>query len=395
VVGCALMVAIVPPLLFPGQSLAAWAYRALVLLVISCPCALVLSVPLSYFAGLGRASRSGILVRGGDVLDTLTAVQTVVFDKTGTLTRGEFALLDAVPRQGFTAAELIRWACLAEAHSSHPVARALQKEHACPESGPDVTECRELGGYGVRAQVGEQTLVAGSGRLMSREGIIVPTVPTEEGTVVYVALNGRLAGHLLFGDQVKAGAAAAVARLKGYGVHKTFLLTGDSPGPAAWVAGLIGLDGYEAGLLPADKAARVEQMKNTGRVAFVGDGINDAPALAAADVGVAMGVRGTDLAIETADVVIMDDDPNRLADAIALARRTKTVVTGNIALALAVKFFFVLLSIAGSTTMWEAVFADVGVTILAVTHAASLLGYRPPGRPVRDREAGNLPAPPQ
>lgn len=400
VVGCAVVVAFFPPLFIPEQSLAVWAYRALVLLVISCPCALVLSVPLSYFAGLGQASRSGILVRGGDVLDTLSAVDTFVFDKTGTLTMGEFALLDITPQDGFSKEELLRWACLAEAHSSHPVARALQKQPGCLKAGKDVTDCTETGGYGVLINIDGRRVMAGSSALMRREGITLPGIgPAAQGTTVYVAVDDQLVGQLTFGDSVKGDAAATVAALKQNGIQKTFLLTGDSPGPAAMVTKLTGLDGYAAELTPADKADRVKEMRKAlrerrskGRVVFVGDGINDAPALATADVGVAMGARGTDLAIETADVVIMNDELSLLAGVVALARRTKMVVTGNIALSLGVKLFFAVLSIAGMATMWEAVFADVGVTILAVTHAASLLGYQrfATGRP--GRETGNLPA---
>jgi Cd2+/Zn2+-exporting ATPase len=384
VVAAAAALAVLPPLAVPGTEGAEWVRRALVLLVIACPCALVLSVPLTYFAGLGSASRRGVLVKGANHLDALVHLDTVVWDKTGTLTRGVFRVLEVAPANGYRRDRLLELAAHAEAFSNHPIARAITEAYGRAVDGTRVSDYQELPGHGVRARVDGRLVVAGNDRLLHREG--VPHPACEAGsTAVYVAVDGVLAGRLLVGDEIKPGAHAAVRALRRLGVRRQVLLTGDSDLPAQEVARRLGLDELHADLLPEDKVAVVERLEaerrrqgRSGAVAFVGDGVNDAPVLARAEVGVAMGGLGSDAAIEAADVVILDDDPGKLAAAVSVARTTRRVVLQNIVLALGVKLAFFLLGAAGAASMWEAVFADVGVSLLAVLNATRVLRVRSP-----------------
>lgn len=379
VVGLAALIAVAPPLVLPGQVFSAWIHRALVLLVISCPCALVISVPLSYFAGIGGASRRGILIKGANFLETLTAVDTVVFDKTGTLTEGSFRVVEVTGTNGFSQGDVLRMAARAGAHSTHPVSASIRRAYTA--GGPmrvldlaAVAECDEIGGCGVRAMLDGVSVIAGNDRMLHREGIPHDICETD-GTVVHVASGGALAGRIRVADTVKPGAAETVRRLRSAGVRRLVMLTGDDAHVAEQVAAEVGIPEFHANLLPEDKVAAVEAvMAEPGRpsgskVAFVGDGINDAPVLTRADVGIAMGALGSDAAIEAADVVIMDDNPGKIADALSVARRTRQIVVQNIVFALGVKGIVMALGAVGLASMWGAVFADVGVALIAVVNA--------------------------
>ncbi len=373
----ALGVALVPPLL--GFSFADWLYRALVILVISCPCALVISIPLGYFGGVGGASRQGILVKGSNYLDVLAAVKTVVFDKTGTLTQGKFVVSDVAPRNGFSETDLLRFAVQAEAGSDHPIAQSIRT--AFGELFPDepvVPFFEEIAGFGVQALVDGVTLRAGNDAFLHRENILHEADLCDlAGTVVHVVVDETYAGYILVSDALKPDSEQAVRALRRAGVEKIIMLTGDSPHTAAYVAQSLSVDAFQAGLLPEDKVAALETIlqarPNDGKIAFVGDGINDAPALARADVGIAMGALGTEAAIETADVVIMTDSPARVAQAIQVGRKTRQIVIQNIGLALVVKGLFIALGVAGEASMWQAVFGDIGVALLAVLNATRAL----------------------
>lgn len=372
VVAAAALLAFLPPLLFAGASFDVWIYRALTMLVISCPCALVVSIPLGYFGGLGGASRHGILVKGARHFDALASARTVVFDKTGTLTKGVFRVTDVQPSDGAGSSELLRLAASAEAHSNHPIAESIRKAHGVAVDESTVENAREIGGYGVAARVDGRNVLVGNDRLMHREGIDHARCDIG-GTAVHVAVDGAYAGYLAIGDELKEDARNAVRDLRGLGVRRVALLTGDSHEVAALVAGGLGIGEYYGGLLPADKVAHLERIMadaGRGKTAFVGDGINDAPVLARSDVGIAMGQSGSDAAVETADVVLMTDSPSRVAEAIRRARRTRRIVIQNIAFALGVKAVFLLLGGAGLASMWEAVIADMGVTLIAVLNAA-------------------------
>ena len=364
-------VAVIPPLV-TGASFSTWVYRALILLVISCPCALVISIPLGYFGGIGGASRRGILVKGASFLDALTNIKTAVFDKTGTLTKGEFRVSQIVPDNGFEPEELLKLAAAAEARSNHPIAQSILEAYGRPSVPGSVTDYREVPGYGVSAVVDGRQVLAGSDRLLHQHGI-EHGVCRVDGTVVHLVVDGRYAGYILIADEVKADARLAVQSLKRAGVEKVVMLTGDCEEAAAYVAGQLGIDAYLADLLPEDKVRAIEELeaglRNGGNIAAVGDGINDAPVIARADVGVAMGALGADAAIETADVVIMTDTPSKLAEAIEVARKTRRIVWQNIVLALAIKGVFIALGAIGLATMWEAVFADMGVALLAILNA--------------------------
>ena len=366
VVILAAALAFVPPLFVGAWT--EWIRRGMVFLVVSCPCALVISVPLTYFGGIGACSRHGILVKGGNYLDALTKVDTVVFDKTGTLTQGKFSVSKVFPAEGFTGKDVLALAAQAEQFSSHPIAKSiLQAYNQEPEA---VAGCREVTGMGVLTTVAGKCVAAGNAKLMEKENI--PYTPCDDpGTAVYVAVDGVFAGSILIADRVKADAAAALRELKALGVQKTVMLTGDSEAVAASVAKELNLDEYHAQLLPQEKLEQLEQM--AGKLVFIGDGINDAPCLARADVGIAMGGLGTDAAIEASDVVLMTDEPTKLADAIRLARQTRTIVVQNIVFALGVKGAILLLGALGIAGMWAAVFADVGVAILAVLNAMRML----------------------
>ena len=376
----ALALAFVPPivLLLMGQPtrFGDWVYRALTFLVISCPCALVISIPLSFFGGIGGASACGILVKGSTYLEELARTGIVVFDKTGTLTQGTFKVVGIHPENGVTGDALVEAAALAESWSKHPISLSIKNAYGKDIDPSRVTDVQELGGHGVTAKVDGKTVAAGNARLMVKLGLTVPEI-TEPGTIVHVAMEGRYAGYLLIADVVKPHSAAAIKGLKQAGVRKTVMLTGDAEPVAKAVSAELGLDEYHAGLLPGDKVDQIETLlaakQPKENLAFVGDGINDAPVLSRADVGIAMGALGSDAAIEAADVVLMDDDPAKIALAMRIARRTLRIVYQNIVFALAIKFACLVLGALGLASMWTAIFADVGVMVLAVLNATRAL----------------------
>ena len=376
----ALVLAFLPPivLLLMGQParFGDWIYRALTFLVISCPCALVISIPLSFFGGIGGASACGILVKGSTYLEELARTGVVVFDKTGTLTQGTFKVTGVHPADGITDEQLVEAAALAESWSKHPISLSIKAAYGKEIDSARVTDVEELGGHGVTAKVDGKPVAAGNARLMERLGLSAPAV-SETGTVVHVAIDGRYAGCLLIADVVKPHSAEAIRALKAAGVRKTVMLTGDAEPVAKAVSAQLGLDEYHAGLLPGDKVDQIETLiaakKSKENLAFVGDGINDAPVLSRADVGIAMGALGSDAAIEAADVVLMDDDPAKIALAMRIARRTLRIVYENIVFALAVKFACLLLGAIGMASMWTAIFADVGVMVIAVLNATRAL----------------------
>lgn len=371
-----LAIALLPPLLIPGATQAEWVYRALILLVISCPCGLVISIPLGYFGGIGGAAKRGILVKGSTFLDTLAAVKTVVFDKTGTLTKGVFNVTEIIPQNGLTQAELLELAANVEAHSTHPVAQSIRRAYGRNVDDSQVQDYREMAGYGVQANINGQVVMAGSDRLLHRENI-AHDVCNVDGTVVHLAVDGKYAGRIIIADELKEDAAQAIQALRSNGIQKTVMLTGDNQAAARRIAQKVGLDHVVAELLPEGKVAAIEtilaQERNDGRVAFVGDGINDAPVLARADVGIAMGALGSDAAIETADVVLMTDAPSKVAEAIQVGRKTLRIVWQNIIFAMLIKGIFIMLGIFGVATMWEAVFADMGVALIAIFNAMRAL----------------------
>ena len=375
VVFAALALAALPPLLGMGPWLM-WVQRALNFLVVSCPCALVISIPLSFFGGIGGASKQGILVKGGNYLEALAQAGIVVFDKTGTLTKGTFEVTAVHPQQ-VGEGELLELAALAERFSDHPISRSIQA--AC-QSAPDpnrVTDAKEIAGHGVRAVVDGKTVLAGNQKLMDQFHIPFEDACHHVGTIIHVAVDGVYMGHIVISDQVKEGAKETLRDLKAAGVRKTVMLTGDSQAVGQAVARQLGLDEVHAELLPGDKVDQVERLLQSKgpkeQLVFVGDGINDAPVLSRADIGVAMGAMGSDAAIEAADVVLMDDDLSKLPVAVRIARRTLAIVHQNIWFALGVKFLVLFLSAIGRANMWMAVFADVGVSVLAILNASRML----------------------
>ena len=376
----ALALAFIPPavLLLMGQParFGDWVYRALTFLVISCPCALVISIPLSFFGGIGGASACGILVKGSTYLEELARTGIVVFDKTGTLTQGTFKVVGVHPEHGVTEDALVEAAALAESWSKHPISLSIKAAYGRDIDASRVTDVQELGGHGVTAKVDGKTVAAGNARLMAKLGLTAPEV-TEPGTLVHVAIEGQYAGYLLIADVVKPHSAQAIRSLKSAGVRKTVMLTGDAEPVARAVANQLGLDEYHAGLLPGDKVDQIETLLAAKgpkeNLAFVGDGINDAPVLSRADLGIAMGALGSDAAIEAADIVLMDDDPAKIALAMRIARRTLRIVYENIVFALAIKFACLMLGALGLASMWTAIFADVGVMVLAVLNATRAL----------------------
>jgi len=376
----ALALAFVPPivLLLMGQParFGDWVYRALTFLVISCPCALVISIPLSFFGGIGGASACGILVKGSTYLEELARTGIVVFDKTGTLTQGTFKVVGIHPENGVTGDTLVEAAALAESWSKHPISLSIKNAYGKDIDPSRVTDVQELGGHGVTAKVDGKTVAAGNARLMAKLGLTVPEI-TEPGTIVHVAMEGRYAGYLLIADVVKPHSAAAIKGLKQAGVRKTVMLTGDAEPVAKAVSAELGLDEYHAGLLPGDKVDQIETLlaakQPKENLAFVGDGINDAPVLSRADVGIAMGALGSDAAIEAADVVLMDDDPAKISLAMRISRKCMSIAYQNIVFALAVKALCLILTALGITNMWWGVFADVGVMVLAVLNATRML----------------------
>lgn len=373
VVFCALALALVPPL-FVGDWVG-WVQKALIFLVVSCPCALVISVPLSFFGGIGGASRQGILVKGGNYLEVLANTEIVVFDKTGTLTKGVFNVTAIHPEE-YSESGLLEMAALAESYSDHPISRSLKEAWGQELDASRVGEVEELSGRGVRAQVDGKTVCAGNGKLM--EDIGVKWRPCHHvGTTVHVAVEGKYIGHIVISDEVKPDAKEAIAALKAQGVKKTVMLTGDAKAVGESVAKDLGLDEAYTQLLPGDKVDRVEALLSEkspkGKLAFVGDGINDAPVLSRADIGIAMGALGSDAAIEAADIVLMDDKPSKIAKAMEISQRTLRIVRQNIVFALAVKLLVLALTPFGIANMWEAVFADVGVMVIAILNASRAL----------------------
>ncbi len=382
VVGIALATAILPPLLVPGQSFADWVYRALIMLVISCPCALVVSIPLAYFGGIGAASHRGILIKGSDYLDALGRVGTVVMDKTGTITSGKFRVAEIMTSNGFSKEDLLEMAAQAEAHSNHPIALSIRQSCYSDEDCrllPEAAEYEELGGLGVRARVGEKIVLAGNDRMLHEYGIAHDRCDIP-GSVVHVAVDGLYSGYLVIMDMIKEDSADAIAGMKAAGVGRIVMLTGDNESSAADIAARVGIAEYHAGLLPGDKVSLFETIAGEGeaghKTAFVGDGINDAPVLARADIGISMGGAGSQAAIETSDVVIMNDSLSKVAEAIGIARKTRKILVQNIVFALSVKAAFIVLGFLGLASMWEAVFGDTGVALLAVLNSTRVMSRR-------------------
>lgn len=378
VVICALALAIIPSVFIQGANPNEWIYRALIFLVVSCPCALVISVPLGLFAGIGGASKKGILVKGGNYLESLKNIDTVVFDKTGTLTKGAFKVTQ-INNVGISKSELLKYAAICERYSNHPIAKSILEEYNASNNS-DVEEIKidnheEVSGKGVITQIQDKKILAGNSKLMSSNGIVVPK-DEYIGTVVYVAVNNEYKGSIIISDEVKSDSKEAISELKALGVKNVVMLTGDSKKVANAVASELGIENVYSELLPGDKVEKVEALlkeERKGKLAFVGDGINDAPVLARADVGVAMGGIGSDAAIEAADVVLMKDEPTALANAIKIGRKTNKILWQNIIFALGIKIIVLILATIGDANMWEAVFADVGVTLIAVINSMRAL----------------------
>ena len=372
----ALFLAVLPPLFVPGAVFSDWLKRALVFLVISCPCALVISIPLSFFGGIGGASKRGILVKGGNYLEALAMAEVVVFDKTGTLTKGQFKVRKIVPI-GISEDELLKLAAYAESYSNHPISQSIREAYKAEIDNLKLGKVEEIPGHGVVAMVGGAEVAAGNAKLMRQLGVEIGEASGEQGTVVYVALDKVYKGYVLIADEVKDDAEKALRELKAAKISKTVMLTGDSKQIGEAVAKNLGLDEVYTELLPNDKVEKVEKLlgeKSTkGKLIFVGDGINDAPVLARADIGIAMGGLGADAAIEAADVVIMTDEPSKIAEAIRISKKTLRIVTQNIILALGVKGIVLLLGALGYATMWAAVFADVGVAMIAILNSIRML----------------------
>ena len=370
VVFAAIALAILPPLV-TGQPFSVWIYRALTFLVISCPCALVISIPLSFFGGIGGASKIGVLVKGSNYLESLAHTEVVVFDNTGTLTKGSFAV-SQIKAIDMKEEQLLELAAYAEDYSNHPISQSIQKAYGKKIDNSRISDVQEIAGHGVRAVIDGKTVLAGNAKLMNGENIVY-TPSDAIGTVIYLACNGKYAGYIVIEDEVKADAPAAIRALKEVGVRKTVMLTGDADAVGKKVAQKLGLDQAYTELLPADKVDRVEAMlKQTsekGKLVFVGDGINDAPVLARADVGIAMGGLGSDAAIEAADVVLMTDEPSKISAVVRIARKTIRIANENIVFALGVKLLVLILGATGYANMWAAVFADVGVSVIAILNA--------------------------
>ncbi len=368
--------AIIPPLVVPGASFSEWLYRALIFLVISCPCALVISIPLGYFGGIGAASRHGILVKGSNHLEALNNLNTVVFDKTGTLTKGKFEVTEINPSEGFSKENLLEYAATAERFSNHPIAVSIVKAFGKKIDSDETESFEEIPGHGIKTIYQGKEILAGNEKLMNGSGIAISDT-NGLGTTIHVAVGGKYAGKILISDEVKADSKKAIEELKKSGVKKLIMLTGDNTNQAQKIGRQLGLDEVYAELLPHQKVEKIEhivsQKAQKDKLAFVGDGINDAPVLARSDIGVAMGGLGSDAAIEAADIVLMTDEPSKLVTAIKIARKTKGIIWQNIILAFAVKIIVLALGAGGMATMWEAVFADVGVAVLAVLNAMRLI----------------------
>jgi len=378
VVIVAAFLALVPPLVIPGATFSDWIYRALIFLVVSCPCALVISIPLGFFGGIGGASKSGILVKGSNYIEVLADAEIVVFDKTGTLTKGTFKVTELNP-VGISGKELLELTAFAESYSNHPISISLKKAYALEIDNTRITDVEEILGYGVKATVDGKTIYAGNVKLMQNIGVSYETGDIA-GTVVHVTIDGNYAGYIVISDEIKEDAAIAITKLKAGRINKTVMLTGDSKAVGERVAAQLGLDEVYTELLPADKVAKVEELlaqkSSKGRLVFVGDGINDAPVLSRADIGIAMGGLGSDAAIEAADIVIMNDELSKIATAIAISRKTLRIVKQNIVFALGIKAIVLIMSTFGVANMWEAVFADVGVSVIAILNSARALNVK-------------------
>lgn len=372
VVFAALGIALIPPMILKEAAFSDWIYRALIFLVISCPCALVISIPLGFFGGIGGASKRGILVKGSNYLEALNNIETVVFDKTGTLTKGVFNVTEVNPQTNFTKDELIEYAAYAESFSNHPIATSILNEYGKEVDKNKVESYDEIPGHGTKAKVGGKEILAGNVKLMNRENVSYSPIDSV-GTIVHIAVDKKYAGYMVISDEIKEDSKTAIKSLKNLGIRKTVMLTGDSKKVGEKVGADLGLDQVYSELLPADKVEKLELLdskkSSKGKLAFVGDGINDAPVLARADIGIAMGGLGSDAAIEAADVVLMTDEPSKIATAIKIAKRTQGIVWQNIVFALGIKLIFLGMGAFGIATMWEAVFADVGVTVIAVLNS--------------------------
>ncbi len=370
----ALLLAVIPPLFFAGQTFNDWIYRALVVLVISCPCALVISIPLGYFGGIGGASRRGILVKGSNYLDALTKVKTVVFDKTGTLTKGEFKVAEIVTVNGYSKEDVLKFAAYAESHSNHPIAKSIIEAYEKNIDQSGLSDVQEISGKGIKAKVNGKQIIVGNDKILHSENIQHNQCEVD-GTVVHIAVDKVYAGYIIISDTLKDDSIETIENLKAKNIQ-TVMLTGDNKSSAEVFAKKLGINKYYYELLPENKVEQIEKLLSSdskNKVAFVGDGINDAPVIARADVGIAMGALGSDAAIETADVVLMTDSPKQVVKAIEVAKRTRKIVWQNIGFAMGVKLFFILLGALGIATMWEAVFGDMGVAIIAILNAMRVM----------------------
>ena len=379
VVFSALALAFVPPLVLQGEAFSDRIYRALIFLVVSCPCALVISIPLGFFGGIGGASKNGVLIKGSNYLDVLNQVDTIVFDKTGTLTKGVFKVTEVKALGEMKEEELLKYAAYVESYSGHPIALSILKAYGSEIVGSEISDYEEIPGHGVRAEVSGKRIAAGNMKMMQLEGISEKS-PDIAGALVHIAIEGAYAGYIVISDEIKDDAERAIRLLKASGIKKTVMLTGDVRAAGEKVGSALGLDEVHSELLPDQKVEKLEWIKNEmrskGKVAFVGDGINDAPVLARADVGIAMGGLGSDAAIEAADIVIMTDEPSKIVSAIRIAKKTRRIVWQNIVFAMSVKLIVLLLGAGGLATMWEAVFADVGVALIAVLNAIRVLNLK-------------------
>jgi len=379
VVFSALALGFIPPLVLPGEALSDWIYRALIFLVVSCPCALVISIPLGFFGGIGGASRNGVLIKGGSYLEALNHIDTIVFDKTGTLTKGVFKVTEIKASGETSEADLLKYAAYAESYSNHPIAVSIMKAYGKEVDSNRVSNYNEVPGHGVKAVAEGRQIIVGNTKMMQLEGAEYEAADTI-GTTMHVVIDGKYAGYVVISDEIKADAERAIRLLKSSGIRKTVMLTGDVRAAGEKVAQRLGIDEVYTELLPDQKVEKLEAMEkgreSKGKVAFVGDGINDAPVLARADIGIAMGGLGSDAAIEAADVVIMTDEPSKIASAIKIARKTRSIVMQNIVLAMGVKGIVLFLGAGGIATMWEAVFADVGVALIAVLNSIRVLNLK-------------------
>ena len=370
----ALLLAVLPPILFVSQTFGDWIYRALVVLVVSCPCALVISIPLGYFGGIGSASRKGILVKGSNFLDALTQVKTVVFDKTGTLTKGEFKVSEIVTFNSFTNEQIVEYAAYAEANSNHPIAKSIYDAFGKNIDISRINQFEEISGHGIKALIDGKIILAGNDKLMHKEKINHPLCKIK-GTVIHIVIENIYAGYIIISDTLKDDAIETIKKLKAKNIL-TVMLTGDNKLAAEDFATKLNIDKYYAELLPEDKVTHIENMidkSNKSKIAFVGDGINDTPVIARADIGIAMGALGSDAAIEVADVVLMTDSPSKVIDAIDVANSTRNIVWQNIIIAMGIKLIFIILGVFGIASMWEAVFGDIGVTLIAIFNSIRIL----------------------